>query len=168
MFTRRRCCFTIAGIWVSGAVMSTALSPRWSIGILTHVFSAWQLLLDVQQKLSTSYSFCDRVHHCNNIRAIVRTHRQITSQRNSIAGHIDFVGNLPSLTSQSIRSGRNVLIMDLAYIFLTIPAAVYATTVIARKENDVTPSSQFVAAWTGPVIRLSIVFDLILFRYVRM
>ena len=100
-------------------------------------------------------------------RVIVRTHRQIAAQTNSIGGHID-LGNIPSLTSKSIRFGKNVLIICLAYIVLTIPAAVYTTAVIVLKGTDVPPSFQFVATWT--LFCNSFVtsfFYLFLFRNVR-
>ena len=41
-------------------------------------------------------------------RVIVRTHRQIAAQSFSIAGHLS-VGNIPALTSKSIRSGKNII-----------------------------------------------------------
>ena len=80
-------------------------------------------------------------------RVIVQTHRQIATQTNSIAGHIS-VENMPSLTVKSIRSGRNVLIVCLAYILLTIPISVEVMFVIVGMENYVSPFVNFAAVWT--------------------
>ena len=100
-------------------------------------------------------------------RVIVRTHRQIAAQANSIGGHID-LGNIPSLTSKSIRSGKDVLIICLAYLVLTILAAIYITAISVGKGNDMPAYFQFVAVWT--VFCNSFVnsfFYLFLFRNVR-
>ena len=57
ILTRRRCCFIITGIWVSGAVMATALSPRmssWNLDTCMYgllVCTACQMLLSDQQTL---------------------------------------------------------------------------------------------------------------------
>ena len=99
---------------------------------------------------------------------IVRTHRQIAAQINSIGGNNDFVGSIPSLTSKSIRSGRNGLIICLAYLVITIPTAVYITAVITGNENDVPSSFQFVAVWILFCNTfVNSLFYLFLFRYVR-
>ena len=178
ILTRRRCCFIIAGIWVSGAVMATALSPRmssWNLDTCMYglptasqrttnivALIIFHLTVDVILPVSVIAYATATI-----FRVIVRTHRQIAAQTNSIGGHID-LGNIPSLTSKSIRSGKNVLIICLAYIVLTIPVAVYIAALVAGKENDVPPSFQFVAVWT--VFCNSFInsfFYLFLFRYVR-
>ena len=177
ILTRDRCYVIIAGIWVSGAMISTALSPRivsWNIDICG---------LPVASKLpagiATLMIFCLVVGlvlpltgmgyaASRIVCAIARTHRQIAAQSNSIGGHIDFVGNIPSLTSKSIRSGRNVLIICLAYLVLTIPAAVYVVAIIMGKEYDAQSSFKFVGVWT--VFCNSLVnklLYLLIFRYVR-
>ncbi len=100
-------------------------------------------------------------------RVIVRTHRQIAAQSNSIAGHLS-VGNIPSLTSKSIRSGKNVIIIFLAYLILTIPVAVEVAAVIVGKEKYVHSMVKFAAVWT--VFYNSFVNSLlylILFRNIR-
>ena len=58
---------------------------------------------------------------------------------NSIGGHIVFVGNIPSLTSKSIRSGRNILIICMAYIFITTLVAIYLTSGIVGEAHDMPP-----------------------------
>ena len=179
ILTRRRCCFIIAGIWVSGAVMATALTPRvtsWNIDICTYSMSTTSKMstdiaalaifhITVEFILPVSVTVYATV---TIFRVIVRTHRQIADQTNSIGGHIDFIGNIPSLTSKSIRSGRNILIICLAYLVLTIPVAIYLTAIVVGVADDVPPSFQFVAIWA--VCCNSFVNSflyLFLFRYVR-
>ena len=53
-------------------------------------------------------------------------HRQITVQVNSIGGENGSQATIPSLTFKSIRSGRKILIVCLAFIVLTIPFCVIA------------------------------------------
>ena len=155
ILTRRRCCFIIAGIWLCGAVIATAHSPRivsWDLDTCIYgvpstskrptyiaALTTFQLAVGVMLPLAVIVYATATI-----FRVIVRTHRQIAAQTNSIGGHVN-LGNIPSLTSKSIRSGRNVLIIIcLAYLVLTIPAAVYVTAVIVWKENAVPPSFQFV------------------------
>ena len=100
--------------------------------------------------------------------AIFRAHRQIAVQINSIGGHIDFIGNISSLTSKSIRSGRNVLIIYLVFIVIIIPEVVYVTAVIVGKETEFSYWFKFVAAWTvySNYFINSLIY-LFIFRYVR-
>ena len=158
ILTRRRCCFIIAGIWVSGAVMATVLTPRvasWNIDTCMYgIPSSSKLPTDIATlvifhiAVELILPLSVIVYSTATIfRVIVRTHRQIAAQTNSIGGHIDFVGNIPSLTSKSIRSGRNILIICLAYVVLTIPVAIYLTAASVGEADDVPPSFQFVAVW---------------------
>ena len=179
ILTRGRCYFIIAVIWVSGAMIATALSPQivscnidiCACGLpvaLTRTAGVTMLLVFCLTfglvlpltgvVYATSKIFC----------AIARTHRQIAAQTNSIGGHIDFLGNIPSLTSKSIRSGRNVLIICLAYLVLTIPAAAYVVAGIMGKSYNAPPLLKFVAVWI--VFCNSFVNSLLylfLFRHVR-
>ena len=179
ILSRRRCCIIIAGIWVSGAVMATALSPRvasWNIDTCMYgIRSTSKLPTDIATlvifhiTVELILPLSVIVYATATIfRVIVRTHRQIAAQTNSIGGHIDFVGNIPSLTSKSIRSGRNILIICLAYVVLTIPVAIYLTAASVGEADDVPPFFQFVAVWI--VFCNSFVNSflyLFLFRYVR-
>ena len=56
---------------------------------------------------------------------IFRTHHQMTSQVNSISG---YSGNTHSLTLKAIRSGRNVLLICLAFFIITLPLCYYYIT----------------------------------------
>ena len=90
------------------------------------------------------------------------------SANNSIGRHIYFVGNIPSLTSKAIRSGRNILNICFVYFVLTIAVAIYLAAASVGVAHDVPPSFQFVAIWA--VFCNSFVNSflyLFLFRYVR-
>ena len=64
---------------------------------------------------------------------IVRTHRSITSHVSSIGGDAVPVVHMPALTLKSIRSGKNILLMCLAYLILTIPMAVDVFAIVIQK-----------------------------------
>ena len=179
VLTRDRCYIIIAGIWLFGALIATALSPQivsWNIDICA---CGLPDASNLPAGVTTLLVFClvfgivlpliGIVYATSRIYcAIARTHRQIAGQANSIGGHVDFVGNIPSLTLKSIRSGRNVLIICLAYLVLTIPAAAYVVAIIMGKEYDVPSLFKCVAVWT--VFCNSFVNSLLyvfLFRYVR-
>ena len=122
LLTRNRCYFIIVCIWLTGAMLATTG---------THLFTKWDLNICVFGKPPKSDYFA--VYVIVGIIAgllvpviviiyattkifctIIRTHRQITAQLNSISGAI---GNTPSLTLKSIRSGRNVLLICFTFLF---------------------------------------------------
>ena len=179
VLTVNRCYFIIAGIWLCGAVTATALSPQietWNLDICACGLSFTSTL---PADVATLLVFCLAVGVVMPLSGIVfattrifvtilRTHRQIAAQNNSIGGHADFVTNIPSLTTKAIRSGRNVLIICLAYLVLTIPAAVYVVAIIMGKEHEVPSLFKFAAVWI--VFCNSFVNSLLyllLFRFVR-
>ena len=78
---------------------------------------------------------------------ILRTHRQITAQVNSIGGENGSQATVPSLTFKAIRSGRNVLIVCLAFILLTIPFCVFAALSPFGLTKHWSSLYKFAAAW---------------------
>ena len=178
LLTRTRCYIVISGIWIFGAGSGVLLSHRasgWDHDSCMYTESNRPTLpLIVAATLSFVLIFgllvplAIIVYSTGTIfRVIVRTHRQIAAQSNSIAGHLS-VGNIPSLTSKSIRSGKNVIIICLAYLILTIPVAVEIAVVIVRKEKYVPSMVKFADVWT--VFCNSFVNSLlylILFRNIR-
>ena len=157
LLTRSRCCIVISGIWISGVGTSLLLSPtvtndfnfetcvymnisdKPTVYVVLVLFAlVFGLVLPlVVIVISTGTIF----------RVIVKTHRQIAVQTNSIAGYIS-VENIPSLTLKSIRSGRNVLIICLAYVLLTIPITAEVMFVIVGMENKLSSFVNFAAVWT--------------------
>ena len=79
--------------------------------------------------------------------AILRTHRQITAQGVSIGGEINYVAPIESLTMKSIRSGRNILIVCLALVILTIPYFIKATVSLLGPRDGLPSWYSFGATW---------------------
>ena len=99
---------------------------------------------------------------------IVRTHQQITSQVQSMGGEQGVGGQSTSATLQSIRSGKNVLIICASIVLLIIPTFgydIYASVSGRKTDEDLT---SFIAMWVGPLNTVvnSILF-VCLYRYVR-
>ena len=99
---------------------------------------------------------------------IVRTHQQITSQVQSMGGAQDAGGETTSTTLQSIRSGRNVLIICASIVLLLIPVFAYDVYASVSGKTDEVYLINFFVMWTGAwnTVVNSILF-LILYRYVR-
>ena len=159
LFTRTRCYLIILGIWVSGALYAAALSPwivSWDLDACIYYLPIETLPTYAVVFLLIGFAFglvapIALIVYAN-VRifvVIVRTHRRIAAQTNSIGGHVPFVANIPSLTSRSIRSGRNVLILCLTYFLLTIPAGVTMIAAIVKGANYDWPASfKFLSVWT--------------------
>ena len=99
---------------------------------------------------------------------IVRANRQITAQVNSIGGQFGVGGNNASLTLQSIRSDRNVILVCLGIRMLTIPIVAILLTRFTGVITDPYPSFVFAAVWLAMCNSfLNSLLYLILFRGVR-
>ena len=101
-------------------------------------------------------------------RAILRTHRQITAQANSIGGETDNVAGAPSSTLKSIRSGRNVLIVCLALVVLTIPYVIFILVRLLRRNYAFPSWVIFIITWimVSNTFINSLIY-LVVFRSVR-
>ena len=101
-------------------------------------------------------------------RTILRTHRQITAQVVSIGGENDNVAPIESLTMKSIRSGRNVLIVCLALVVLTIPYFILAIMTLLGASDGVPAWYMFGATWmcVSNTFINSLIY-LVVFRSVR-
>ena len=133
VITRNRCYITICGIWFIGALMGaimayyavswdgtacmyTATNLKINIAFVFVILAVTILCPFVGQIYSTA-----RI-----VSAILRTHRQIAAQVLSLGSERNSVASVPSLTLKTVRSGRNVLIICLAFVVLTIPLIIYA------------------------------------------
>ena len=100
---------------------------------------------------------------------VMRAHLQIRAQVNSIGGHAGTVVNNASLTLQSIRSGRNVLLVCLGLLVFTIPIIVlFVDNYAGGKGLHSSSTYAFAAVWMA--MSNSIVNSLlylVLFRGVR-
>ena len=178
LLTRTRCYIVISGIWIFGAGTGVLLYPGasgWDHDSCMHtesnkpnlslIYAAailFGLIFGILVPLPVIVYTTGTI-----FRVIVRTHRQIAAQSFSIAGHLS-VGNIPSLTSKSIRSGKNIVIICLAYLILTIPVIIEVAAVIVGKEKYFPSMVKFAAVWT--VFCNSFVNSLlylILFRNIR-
>ena len=157
LLSQCRCYFIIGGIWIIGAVSGAtmAIFPiTWnnedcffqidpsgnstiSIGLTFSVFVFSVVCPVIAMLYSTTRIFF----------AILRIHRQITAQGNSIGGENGNFATTPSLTLKSIRSGRNVLTVCLAFIVLTIPFAVYAVMAMFELDYMLPSMFKFVMTW---------------------
>ena len=158
LLTRTRCYIIISGIWIFGAGTGVLLYPgasSWDYvscmytesnrETLPLIFAApilFVLIFGLLMPLAVIVYSTGKI-----FRVIIRTHRQIAAQSCSIAGHLS-VGNIPSLTSKSIRSWKNIIIICLAYLILTIPVAVEVAAVIVRNDNYFHSMVKFAAVWT--------------------
>ncbi|KAK2169237.1 hypothetical protein NP493_1199g01024 [Ridgeia piscesae] len=111
LFTRTRCYLIILGIWVSGALYAAALSPwivSWDLDACIYYLPIETLPTYAVVFLLIGFAFglvapIALIVYAN-VRifvVIVRTHRRIAAQTNSIGGHVPFVANIPSLTSSA-------------------------------------------------------------------
>ena len=134
ILTRNRCYFIICGIWLTGALMAAILTPiveNWNFDACLYrvTIHGGNIRLLVLFVIIIAF-VCPLVAivYCTTriFLVILRTHRQITAQVNSIGGENGSQATVPSLTFKAIRSGRNVLIVCLAFIVLTIPFCVFA------------------------------------------
>ncbi|KAK2183242.1 hypothetical protein NP493_319g05021 [Ridgeia piscesae] len=179
ILTRRRCYCIITGIWISAGVFASTFCIRqslWNFKICLYDIRVTPTLpVDTLAILIFGVAFALLLPQViivySTVRifnAILRTHRQIAALSNSIEGHRDFIGNIPTLTFKSIRSGRNVLIICLVYVLLTIPAAVYTIAVITHMENRLPANVQFFSIWILFCHTfVSSLFYLVLFRCIR-
>ena len=176
LFTRSRCYVFIAFIWLIGLALAASASG--------YLDSAWDLrtcIYDVPDGAHSSVmpivivgtdvlALIIIVYATARIFwIVVRAHLQITAQVNSIGGHAGTVVNNASLTLQSIRSGRNVLLVCLGVLVLTIPIVVlFVENYAGGKVLQSSSTYTFAAVWmamSNTVVN-SLLY-LVLFRGVR-
>ena len=156
ILSRKRCYVVIIVLWVVGAMAGFARSTRvsyWNFDTCMHGLpSTSQNLTDTELLLMFILIFgvCVPmilmfVATATILHAITRVHRHIAAQTHSIGGAATEQNS--SLTSRSIRSGKNVLVVFLAHMILIIPLTVY-TTVFVMGNAEVMPSLlKFLAVW---------------------
>ena len=99
---------------------------------------------------------------------IVRTHQQITSQVQSMGGEQGTGEHTTSATLQSIRSGRNVLIICASVVLILLPTLAYDIYATVSGKTDGAYLIYFFVMWSAPwncvINSIQFVF---LYRYVR-
>ena len=99
---------------------------------------------------------------------IVRTHHQTALQVCSMGREGSVTENVPSVTMKSLRSGRNVLLMCLAYVILTIPMVIDVIFEMTGRSEYLTSWFKFIAVWIMQCnSSVNSVIYLILFKSVR-
>jgi len=154
LLTRNRCYIIICGIWLVGAMLGASLIPSvaaWNIDDCTFQTTSSTNLIGLFILVVIVAIVCPAVALVYSTTriffVILRTHRQITAQMNSIGGENGNLATTPSLTLKSIRSGRNVLLICLGFLILTIPFAVYACMATFDLDYMLPSSYKFVATW---------------------
>ena len=149
ILTRNRCYYIICGNWLIGVIFATALfrlDLKWNLDTCIYSFqttSHISAVVGVGLVVGFVLPVITMVYATASIfRAIVRTHLQITSQVNSLVGGRVANGNTSSLTLKSLRSGRNVLLMCLSYVILTIPLCVHVVADVIGGKDRLPPSFQ--------------------------
>ena len=175
ILTRNRCYYIMFYNWLIGAVFASVLlkfDVTFNLDTCMYRFRpapGSMLTFGVGLTVALVFPVITTIYATAQIfRAIVRTHRQITSQDNSIGGEIIGSGNIESLTLKSIRSGRNVLILCSVYVILPIPVCVVVIADSIGKLNSLPQWYQFIAAWIS-VCNTSVnsLIYVVLFRNVR-
>ena len=175
ILTRNRCYYIICYNWLIGTVVASALFKfdiTFTLDTCMYRFHSTSDIMPtigVGMTVGLALPVITMIYATAKIfRAIVRTHRQITSQDNSIGGEIGASGNIASLTLKSIRSGRNVLIMCSVYVILPIPVCVVVIADSIGKLNRLPQWYQFIAVWISVCITsVNSIIYLVLFRSVR-
>ena len=154
ILSRQRCYIVLAFSWIFAAVTGVVLTARvdgWNLDTCLHglpMMSSFDMVIVVLIVLVIGIALpilLKVIATASIFRVIMRTHQQIAEQTRSIA--VLPIENQPSITSMSIRSGKNVLIICLTDVILAIPVNVYITGIIVGKDNLFAPYFRFLAAW---------------------
>ena len=149
LLTRNRCYLIITCIWLTGGMFVIAGTHLVTeLNLRTCMFAVpansdvvMQLVLGVTIGVLVP-AFGIVYATAKIVCVIVRTHHQMTSQINSISGSS---GNTSSLTLKTIRSGRNILLICLAFVILTLPLGFYIIALIVEFQDKLPSSFPFVA-----------------------
>ena len=152
--TRNRCYGIIACIWLFGAVYS--IIARRFVNSWDHATCIFEqpTASDVSPMLIIGLVFGIIVPLVTIVYAtariffaIVRIHLEISTQVHSIGGPNIVAGTSSSLALQSIRSGKNLLLMCMGILVLTTPLTIYAGALTIGMENLLPSWYKFGAVW---------------------
>ena len=152
LLTRSRCYLLICGIWFTGAVIGVSLIPTstaWNMnacGFYIDVPKGIVSVLIIDVLIGIVWPTVAIFYSTTRIFiTIIRTHRQISAQLNSIGGGIGEAA--PSLSVNSIRSGRNVLLICFTFVLLTAPFALYFTLIAFGFDSRIPYAFKFISVW---------------------
>ena len=176
LFTRSRCYAFIAFVWMVGLALAASAGGYMDIawdtrtcsyevpdGANRSVMPVVIIGIDVLALLIIVYATA-RIFWI-----VVRVQLQITAQVTSIGGHAGSAVNNASLTLQSIRSGRNVLLVCLGVLVFTIPIVVlFVEKFAGGKVLQSSSTYNFAAVWMAMSNTIvNGLLYLVLFRGVR-
>ena len=176
LLSTKRCYVIIVCLWIFGIVLTAVgfrLDVKWNqtFCITTNSYYPYAplstqigLLLGIAVPLTVTVYASGRI-----LIVIVKTNLQITAQVNSIGGTVGVVLSGPTtVTLQSIRSGRNILLICAAALVLTLPMIIFIVFSLVLSV-EMSESFQFVSVWSlmcnSPV---NGILYMCLFRSVRM
>ena len=157
LLSRSRCYVIIAFIWFIGLLLSASMSyltDSWEIS--TCFFHGPSLSANLMLSVAMTVGillgwalpvFTILYSNCIIFKAVIRANRQITEQLNSIGGHGGTVENNPPITVHTIRSGKNVLVICLAVLLLTLPSISVIAVMAAGREADLPNWYKFLGVW---------------------
>ena len=154
LLTRNRCYFIICCTWITGALLAATLAPSvssWNLDVCTfHITvspaSAGIIVIDLI--IAVVLPVVVLVYSSMRIFiVIIRTHRRIAAQVNSIGGEPGTSADVACVTLASIRSGRNVLVVSLSFFLLTIPYIIFMLLFAFKLDVHLPSSYKFVASW---------------------
>jgi len=127
LFSHRRCYVVIGCVWLAGA-LTAGVSVRtfvpWNSVTCTYdrpVDSGTSVAITVGFVLGVVPLIAMMYATARIFCVVVRTHHQMAAQVSSIGGQVGTGGHSSSLTLQSVRSGRNVLLVCLGVLVLSVP-----------------------------------------------
>ena len=161
LFSRNRCFTVISLTWFAGALFSMSIScmaVTWDMAacfydtansssydsvpvldvaiILSFVFFGWTVPV-VTIMCATAIIY----------KSVSRAQRQIAAQIHSIGGIIGLDPPTSPLPLQTIRSGKNVLIICFTVFILSVPAAITLVLISVGRYNDMSHWVKFAIAW---------------------
>ena len=173
LFTHTRCHVIIGCIWFAGALVagtgSQAFVPWNSVSC---TFDVGTPRNSVMSRIGSTLTFLPLVvivyATARIFVVIVHAHLQTLVQLKSIGGQSGNSGKTASLTVQSIRSGRNVLLVCLGFVMLTVPIVVLLLMRFTGVITNPPQSYIFAAVWLAMCNSfVNSLLYLILFRGVR-
>ena len=154
VLSRNRCYFIICAIWLTGAVTGATLVysiESWNFAACMYRLTISKgnvSLMFTAVLISIVFPIAGLVYSTTRILlAIFRTHRQIAAQVNSVGVEHSSHVVVPSLTLKSVRSGRNVLIICMALVVLTIPFVVFASMSLLGLTKYIPVWFSFAVTW---------------------
>ena len=154
LLSPRRCYVIISCVWLFGIILTAVgfrLDVKWNQTFCITTNSYYPhapLSTKIGLSLGVAVPLIVTVYASGRILlVIVKTNLQITAQVNSIGGHTGVVLSSPTaITLQSIRAGRNILLICAATLVLTVPMIIFILVSMVLN-IQMSESFQFTSVW---------------------